>query len=570
MKKIIVLLLALAVLISFSACSKEPTEGPIESITEVEQTESLDSGTESSEAEVEDFAFTHEFTQYGNGKVKIVGAEFTKDDDGEDLLRIYYDYTNTDDTANGHCLNTALNFISITQDGNECNTYGADSDDEFIIPEDLNDTNYIQPGCTNRNTILVRCDPNGGNVKVSCFLMIGGWVYNSNEVKPFDFEIDTKKLMGVPEAYVLPEITDPKYTANMSASGPLDFPLNAEVSIDGIELTKDYDERDVLRVNLTVTNNGEEALMPAQICSTELYQDGVSLPWGSLWDMNSDNITAEEEAYEEELDPGETVQCSALFYPRNQNPVEAVIESVNSELYLGARFDVKAVYDEAAAKEQENANAATAAEAEARKALVGTWLQRDSDWEDTYTFNADGSGLLVSGPEYPFTYSVSGDTLTLDYGDDDTEEFTFSVDGDLLTMIDMWEEELLLDKQTEEVSEPETSEEEPESSEEEPESSTEEETAKSLEELLVGTWVDQESGYEETFTFNEDGTGLYSWVDGGVKTELNYTYTYVDSDASVNIYYEDGGEGGFWITFDGDDKMLITNSAVTDMPLVRG
>ena len=138
MKKIIVLLLALAVLISFSACSKEPTEGPIESITEVEQTESLDSGTESSEAEVEDFAFTHEFTQYGNGKVKIVGAEFTKDDDGEDLLRIYYDYTNTDDTANGHCLNTALNFISITQDGNECNTYGADSDDEFIIPEDLN------------------------------------------------------------------------------------------------------------------------------------------------------------------------------------------------------------------------------------------------------------------------------------------------------------------------------------------------------------------------------------------------------------------------------------------------
>ena len=80
--------------------------------------------------------------------------------------------------------------------------------------------------------------------------------------------------------------------------------------------------------------------------------------------------------------------------------------------------------------------------------LLGTWLQRDSDWDDTFIFNADGTGVVISGPEYPFTYSVSGDKLTLDYGDDDEEEFTFSVEGDLLTMVDMWDEQLLLDKQT--------------------------------------------------------------------------------------------------------------------------
>ena len=79
--------------------------------------------------------------------------------------------------------------------------------------------------------------------------------------------------------------------------------------------------------------------------------------------------------------------------------------------------------------------------------LVGTWLQRDSDWEDTYIFHADGTGKLISGAEYPFTYSVSGDTLTLTYGPDDDEDFTFSVDGDLLILIDLWDEELLLDKQ---------------------------------------------------------------------------------------------------------------------------
>ena len=79
-------------------------------------------------------------------------------------------------------------------------------------------------------------------------------------------------------------------------------------------------------------------------------------------------------------------------------------------------------------------------------ALLGTWLQRDSDWDDTFIFNADGTGVVISGPEYPFTYAVNGDILTLTYDDGDQEEFTISVDGNLLTMIDKWGDELLLDK----------------------------------------------------------------------------------------------------------------------------
>jgi hypothetical protein len=122
--------------------------------------------------------------------------------------------------------------------------------------------------------------------------------------------------------------------------------------------------------------------------------------------------------------------------------VEAVIENVNTELRLGARFDVKALYEAAAVGGNTDTNAAVNV-----PELVGTWLQRDSDWDDTFIFNADGTGMLISGFEYSFTYTVSGDTLTLIYGPDDDEDFTFSVDGDLLTLIDMWDEELLLDKQ---------------------------------------------------------------------------------------------------------------------------
>lgn len=549
MKKIIALLLALVMVLSLAACGKKE-----DTLETDDGNNPLAIDTTSVEGTEPD-PWSYEFTQYGNVRIKIVGAEATQNDWGEDLLRIFYDYTNTDDTANGHHPNTALNFLSITQDGEECITYDFQADDETALPEDLNHENYVQPGCTNRNTINILWNPNGGIVKVSCYIMIGGWAYNKNDIKPFDFEIDPDNLMGAPEPFVLPAITNPTYTSGMSASGKYDFPLDSEISINDIELTKDYDGRDVIRVNLTVTNNGEEELTPAMMCLLELYQDGVSLPWvNATWDMDSDMVTDGDIAYEEDLYPGETVECSALFYPRNQNPVEAVIENVNAELCLGARFDVKALYEAAAVGGNTNTNAAVNA-----SELVGTWLQRDSDWEDTYIFNADGSGMLISGPEYPFTYSVSGDKLTLDYGDDDEEEFTFSVEGDLLTMVDMWDEQLLLDKQTAEA--PETT---------VPETEPAETTAPAeltLKELIIGTWEDQETEYKETFTFNADGTGKYSFEDNG-HWEYTFTYEWFDGDYVEFTYDDDGSVGGFTVRIEGD-TLYVSNTTVADMPLVR-
>ena len=549
MKKILALLLVLAMLLSMAACGKKE-----DTLETDDGNNPLAIDTTSVEGTEPD-PWSYEFTQYGNVRIKIVGAEATRNDWGEDLLRIFYDYTNTDDTANGHHPNTALNFLSITQDGEECITYDFQADDETALPEDLNHENYVQPGCTNRNTINILWNPNGGVVKVSCYIMIGGWAYNKNDIKPFEFEIDPDNLMGAPEPFVLPAITNPTYTSGMSASGKYDFPLDSEISINDIELTKDYDGRDVIRVNLTVTNNGDEALTPALICLTELYQDGVSLPWvNATWDMDSDVVTDGDIAYEEDLYPGETVECSALFYPRNQNPVEAVIENVNAELRLGARFDVKALYEAAAVGGNTNTNAAVNA-----SELVGTWLQRDSAWDNTFTFNADGTGMLISGFEYSFTYTVSGDTLTLTYGPGDDEDFTFSVDGDLLTMVDIWDEQLLLDKQTAEA--PETT---------VPKTEPAETTAPAeltLKELIIGTWEDQETEYKETFTFNADGTGKYSFEDNG-HWEYTFTYEWFDGDYVEFTYDDDGSVGGFTVRIEGD-TLYVSNTTVADMPLVR-
>lgn len=190
--------------------------------------------------------------------------------------------------------------------------------------------------------------------------------------------------------------------------------------------------------------------------------------------------------------------------------------------------------------------------------LYGTWLERDSDWDNTYIFNVDGTGMLISGPEYPFTYAVNGDVLTLTYDEEDMEDFTISVSEELLTMVDRFGNELLLDKQVVQSEEPEESEESEETVEAEPENPYVKE--------IVATWVDQESGYQETFTFNADGTGMYSYVEGELY-EFPITYNFLRSDY-LQFFYEDGTEGGFIIRIEGD-TMYVTNDAVVDMPLVR-
>ena len=197
--------------------------------------------------------------------------------------------------------------------------------------------------------------------------------------------------------------------------------------------------------------------------------------------------------------------------------------------------------------------------------IIGTWLQRDSDWEDTYTFNEDGTGLLVSGPEYPFTYEVSGDVLTLTYDVDDEEIYTISVSGDVITLVDEFYEEIIWDRQAEEAEEPEV---EPVAQQEEKEETEEADDRYPFEKEIIGTWVDNVTEYRETFIFYEDGTGLYQCYDGG-DYETAFTYSFLRSDYVVIIYEDGGYEGGFRIDSIDGDKMLISNDAVMEMPFDR-
>ena len=131
MKKMIAFVLTAVMLLSLAACTGNPapTDGPGTAPTSDPAVET--------EPTVEAYA-SYDFTQYGKAKIDILGAEFIKDDYDEDVLRIYYNYTNTGDSACARYPGRTLYFKSITQDGNDIHVDYFGILDECAIPEDLN------------------------------------------------------------------------------------------------------------------------------------------------------------------------------------------------------------------------------------------------------------------------------------------------------------------------------------------------------------------------------------------------------------------------------------------------
>ena len=180
-----------------------------------------------------------------------------------------------------------------------------------------------------------------------------------------------------------------------------------------------------------------------------------------------------------------------------------------------------------------------------KTALVGTWVDLTSDWEDTFIFNADGTGTLISGPEYDFTYTISGNTLTLVYAEDDTEEYTATVNGNTLVLTDKFSEEQSFDKSADVAETPAEAETEASEDANEPEINSE----------IIGTWKENEIGIDETFTFKADGTGEYSCLYDGGTYECTFTYEFVRDDC-IEVLYSDGDANTFIISIEGNELSM--------------
>ena len=67
--------------------------------------------------------------------------------------------------------------------------------------------------------------------------------------------------------------------------------------------------------------------------------------------------------------------------------------------------------------------------------LVGKWKEVDVD--NTYTFNADGTGReYYDGESWDMKWTLNGTTLTVDFGSEGIEEYKITLNGEKLTVVD--------------------------------------------------------------------------------------------------------------------------------------
>lgn len=324
MKRLFALLMAAVMLLSLTACSKGGTEKP--------------AGTTGAASE-EDNSLSFTFTKFGKAKITILGAEMKKTEDDEDFMRIYYDYLNMDETAAGHSPVLALD-LKITQGEEELDEDEFTADDAHHVPEDLFYNCAVQPGIPVRNTINIPCDPEGGPVDVALHVMIGSWAYNEEDVEWFKFQMDPKNLTPAPATpFEIQPIANPTYAKDLPTSGTSTTGSNPfTISLDGYELTT-CDDQPALRVKMTYTHQHDWEMSPYTALTINAFQDGVALEQGTTWDL--EEVTAEDEAFEEDVAKGETVKCNAIFILRGENPVEVVVEQPLDDTRVGLICNVQ-------------------------------------------------------------------------------------------------------------------------------------------------------------------------------------------------------------------------------------
>ena len=170
--------------------------------------------------------------------------------------------------------------------------------------------------------------------------MMGSWAYNEEDVEWFNFQMDPKNLMPAPEEhYVIQLIANPTYAKDLPTSGTSTSLSNPfTISLDGYELTT-YDGQPALRVKMTYTHQHDWEMSPYTALTINAFQDGIALEQGSTWYL--DDVTPEDEAFEEDVAQGETVTCNAIFILRGESPVEVVVEQPLDDTRVGLTCNVR-------------------------------------------------------------------------------------------------------------------------------------------------------------------------------------------------------------------------------------
>lgn len=256
----------------------------------------------------------------GGYDVAIVGAELFKDTDDKDGIRVYWDFTNTSDETTYATCDLS---VYMEQEGFELNsTYCSYEDD---VPEYGNDYLDVRPGVTIRCISEYSCKADGDVITFE----LSDWYDEEDAVS---VEFDPTNLPGRPaEDWVAEAIEDPQWVAEMSDAGNVG---DAYVYIDNAEIVEGWDSgEEVIRVYFDYTNNGEEAASMWWQTNVRAFQDGIELE--SDWAAED---VAEDDNFNTDVEPGESLRCSETWTIRSDSPIEIEVYDSWSEEYVGCNF----------------------------------------------------------------------------------------------------------------------------------------------------------------------------------------------------------------------------------------
>lgn len=316
MKKIFAIIVSLILIMSMAACGgDEPKENPAENPSadngETENGNNEAAGTPEIQEEPEktevSLAKGVWSDKSGEYTMNIVATETFVDEEGDNSLRIYYDFTNGSIYSTSP---TDTMEFNITQNGGEL-------DEAYVSYKNAHplygmEMMNIRSGLTLRCIWEVKANPENGpvNIKVEAYRV---------DEPVIDFEVDLADVTGIPEEErPIEPVSDPQWVKGWPVSGI--YAKDFEISIDKYDFTENSGGKKLIRVYLTFKNNSDEEERANYTVEARAFQDGVQ-----LMPDTASPLSDEEDAIYDYIQPGESIIVAYSFVIRSDSPIEIEI-----------------------------------------------------------------------------------------------------------------------------------------------------------------------------------------------------------------------------------------------------
>ncbi len=254
----------------------------------------------------------------GEYYVEITGAENSVSYEGEPVVRVYYDFTNN--SSKTVTPGTALDVLAY-QDGAQLEyRSGVDTVEEY-----WNHMLGVRPGVTIRCADEFAYSEEGGDIHFK----VTEWLGDNDDC--LEGVSGSDAFIGAPaSALEIKPITDPTWTDEMEWEGDMD---GVYVLIDSAETDYGYDDEELFRFYVVITNNTDEEFN-ANGLFYSAYQDGIEMEIG----LPAESVESDDAIYEN-IQPGETLTVSYVYTMRSDSPVEVEVSDLFEEYVLGGVFE---------------------------------------------------------------------------------------------------------------------------------------------------------------------------------------------------------------------------------------